>query len=272
MDKNLLEELKKTVTGEVLFDEETLTTYSHDASLFEVKPQVVVYPKTDEDVQNLVKFVVTHKKQFPGLSLTGRSAGTDMSGGSINDSIIVAFGKYFNNPPLVLGNSAITQPGVFYRDFETEALKKGYIFPSYPASREICAMGGIVNNNSGGEKSLEYGKTEDYVKKLTVVLADGNKYEIKPLDEEELKMKMELKTFEGEIYIKMFELITKNYDENICAKTPVSKKSAGYFLWNVWDKEKKIFDLTNPFLSWTPTKADFIIGNINITNLIIKTL
>jgi FAD/FMN-containing dehydrogenase len=244
MDEKLLEELKKIIKGDVLIDKETLNTFSHDASLFEVKPQVVVYPKDDGDVQALVKFVAKHKKEYPKLSLTGRSAGTDMGGGSINESIIVAFGKYFNNTPVVHGDTAITQPGVFYRDFEKETLKHGLLFPSYPASREICAMGGIVNNNSGGEKSLQYGKTEKYVKRIKVVFRDGNEYEIKPLTEKELKEKMELKTLEGEVYTKMYELISKNYDEIMQAKPQVSKNSAGYYLWNVYDKKTGIFDLT----------------------------
>ncbi len=244
MDKTLLEELKKIVKGEVLWDDETLNTYSHDASLFEVKPQVVVYPKDNEDVQALVKFVAKYKKEYPKLSLTGRSAGTDMGGGSINESIIVAFGKYFNSTPQIKGDVATTKPGVFYRDFEKETLKHNLIFPSYPASREICAMGGIVNNNSGGEKSLQYGKTENYVKRIKVVLRDGNEYEVKPLTEKELKEKMQLNTLEGEVYTKMYELIFKNYDELAKAKPLVSKNSAGYFLWNVYDKKTGIFDLT----------------------------
>lgn len=244
MDNTLLEALKKHVTGDVDATDETRETFSHDASLFEVKPQVVISPKNAEDVQNVVKFVAEHKKDYPDLSITGRSAGTDMGGGSINDSITLAFGKYFNSTPIIHGDVATTQPGVFYRDFEKETLKKNLIFPSYPASREICAMGGIVNNNSGGEKSLEYGKTERYVERVKVVLRDGNIYEIKPLTEPELKAKMALKTLEGEIYTKMYKLIADNYTEIMNAKPNVSKNSAGYYLWNVWDKEKKIFDLT----------------------------
>ena len=244
MDSIILEELKKVIKGDVQTDDETLNSFSHDASLFEVKPQVVVFPKDEEDIGNLVKFVDKHKKEYPNLSLTGRSAGTDMGGGSINESIIVAFGKYFNKTPTVSGNIATTQPGVFYRDFEKETLKDDLIFPSYPASRELCAMGGIVNNNSGGEKSLQYGKTEKYVKKIKVVLSDGNEYEFKKITEDELKDKMELKNLEGEVYRKMYELISRNYEEIMKAKPAVSKNSAGYYLWNVWDKDKKTFDLT----------------------------
>jgi FAD/FMN-containing dehydrogenase len=244
MDEKLLEELKKDFKGDIATDTDTLALFSHDASLFEVIPQVVVYPKDQEDVTTLIKFVSEHKKDHPELSLTGRAAGTDMSGGSINDSILVAFGKYFNQLPVINGKIATTQPGVFYRDFEKETLKKLLLFPSYPASRELCAMGGIVNNNSGGEKSLHYGKTERYVKRIKVVLHDGSVIELKPLNEAELKEKMQLKTLEGDIYQKMYKLITDNYDAIMQAKPKVSKNSAGYFLWNVYDKEKGIFDLT----------------------------
>jgi len=264
MDTYLLEQLKKTIKGDVLTDEETLASYSHDASLFEVKPQVVVFPKDEEDVKALVRFVAQNKTNNPSLTLTARSAGTDMSGGSINDSIIVAFEKYFNHIPKIHGNVATTQPGVYYRDFEKETLKHNLIFPSYPASREICAMGGIVNNNAGGEKSLHYGKTERYVKRIKVVLSDGNTYELKALSQIELGKKILLKTFEGEIYKKMYKLITDNYSEIMKAKPQVSKNSAGYNLWDIWDKDKKTFDLTKLFVGSQGTLGFLLEADIEL--------
>lgn len=242
MDDKLLSELKNII--EVSTDEAILSEFSHDASLFEVKPQVVVYPKNEKEIQELIKFVSKNKKDHPTLSLTGRSAGTDMSGGSINDSIIVNFQKYFNKTLTIKGGVATTQPGVYYRDFEKETLRQNLIFPSYPASREICAMGGIVNNNSGGEKSLQYGKTEKYVKKVKVVLSDGSIAEFEPLGESQLDDKLKLKSLEGEIYRKIVPLVKDNYQKLQEVKPKVSKNSAGYFLWNIWDPENKIFDLT----------------------------
>ncbi|MDP2638188.1 MAG: FAD-binding oxidoreductase [Candidatus Levybacteria bacterium] len=248
MTQNLPEDLKQIINGDVLSDDQTLSMYSHDASLFEVKPQVVVFPKDIKDLKALVKYVNDNKKKNSSLSITARSAGTDMGGGSINDSIIVEFGKYFNHTPQINDNTATTEPGVFYRDFEKETLKHNLLFPSYPASREICAMGGILSNNSGGEKSLQYGKTEKYVKKMKIVLSDGNIYEFKKLSETELKEKMSLKTFEGEIYKKIYNLIVDNYDEIVKAKPNVTKNSAGYYLWNIYNKEEKTFDLTQLFV------------------------
>lgn len=264
MDNKLLEELRSQINGGVSTDAETLISHSHDASLFEVKPQVVVFPKDDEDVEKLVKFVIKNKKDHPELSLTGRAAGTDMSGGAINESIIIDFMKYFKSTPIINGDIATSKPGVFYRDFELETLKQNLIFPSYPASRELCAMGGIFNNNSGGEKSLKYGKTEKYIKRMKMVLSDGNTYEFGKLTEDELRKKMDQKNFEGEIYRKMFELITNNLELITSAKPQVSKNSAGYFLWNVWDKEKKTFDLTQIFCGAQGTLGMFLEGDLRL--------
>ena len=149
MDTNLLARLSKIIEGDIATDSMTLTEYSHDASLFEMKPEAVVFPRGEKDVAALVRFVAENKKEHPHLSLTARSAGTDMGGGSINDSIIVAFSKYFNAKPKIDADkrTAIVEPGLFYRDFEKETIREGLLFPSYPASRGLCAMGGIINNN-----------------------------------------------------------------------------------------------------------------------------
>ncbi len=241
----LKEKIRPFFKGDIADDAETLALYSHDASIFEIYPQLAAFPKDVEDVKNLVKFAAREKARGMNVSLTARSAGTDMSGGSLTESILLVFNKYFTRIKSIDSNGrlATAEAGVFYRDFERETLRYGLILPSYPASREICAIGGMVNNNSGGEKSLVYGKTENYVERLRVVLADGNEYELKELAENELREKMEMSNFEGDLYRKMYELISKNYGLIQSAKPKVSKNSAGYYLWNIWDKEKNTFNL-----------------------------
>ncbi|MFI5240408.1 MAG: FAD-binding oxidoreductase [Candidatus Saccharimonadia bacterium] len=241
---NLADDLKSIIKGEVDTSNDSLEKYSHDASLFEVKPQVIVFPSSTEDVKNLVKFVTKHKKNDQNLSITARSAGTDMSGGAINDSIIADFNRHFTQIISVNSQIGHAQPGVFYRDFERETLKFKALMPSYPASRDLCTIGGMVNNNSGGEKSLEFGKTENFVEELKMVLADGNEYTLGPLDKKELDAKMKLTSFEGEIYRKTFALLDEHYDEIKAAKPNVTKNSTGYNIWDVWDRKSGVFDLT----------------------------
>ena len=57
----------------------------------------------------------------------------------------------------------------------------GCFMPSYPASRDLAALGGMVGNNSGGEKSLGFGKVKDFVTELEVVWADGVARKVKPI-------------------------------------------------------------------------------------------
>jgi len=235
---------KSGFSGGLDDDPATLDLYSHDASMFELRPKLVARPKDAKDVERLVKLVAAAKKDQPGLSLTARSAGTDMSGGAINDSVIVDFLTHFNKIGKVTASTAQTQPGVFYRDFEPATLKHGALMPSYPASRELASVGGMVNNNSGGEKSLEYGKTEDFVTELKFVFADGIERTVKPLKKTELNKKMKQKDFEGEVYRGLFKLVDGNYDIIKAAKPHVTKNSTGYNLWDVWDRETGVFDLT----------------------------
>jgi FAD/FMN-containing dehydrogenase len=219
---SLSDDLKKVMGGEVDNAAETLEFYSHDASLFEVVPEAVVFPKDAADVQNLVTYVAKNKAKHPDLSITARSAGTDMSGGAINESIVADFTKHFTQIEKTTFTEAQAQPGVYYRDFEKATLEHNALMPSYPASRDLCTIGGMVNNNSGGEKSLEFGKTENFVTSLDVVLADGSAVTMGPLTKKQLAAKMKLKTFEGQIYRDVFKLVDTHYDEIKKAKPHVT--------------------------------------------------
>ncbi len=247
-------QIKIFFKGEVEDSEEVLKTYSHDASLFEVKPRLVLFPKDKEDVKKIVKWVSENKDKYADpvknegwkeLSITARSAGTDMSGGAIGESIILDFTRHMNSLIKFDSNSgSITvQPGMFYRDFEKITLEKGLILPCYTASKSLNAMGGMYSNNSAGERTLKYGKTEDYIQEAKVVFGDGNEYVVKPLNEKELRDKIAQNDYEGNVYKNIFELIQKNKEEIDEAKPKVSKNSAGYYIWNVMKKGDTYFDL-----------------------------
>ena len=241
---DLKTELKAIVKGEVENSVEAKSFYSHDASMFELVPEVIVSPTDSDDIKKIVSYVAKNKKIKTNLSLTVRSGGTCMSGGSVNDSIILDVSKHFTNIYETSETLAHAQPGVYYRDFEKATLKHGAIMPSYPASRDLCTIGGMVSNNAGGEKSLQFGKTENYIDELSVVLADGNEYKMRALNKKELDKKMAQKNFEGKLYRDVFELVDDNYDAIKAAKPGVSKDSTGYHLWNVWDRKTGIFDIT----------------------------
>ncbi|MEO7904254.1 MAG: FAD-binding oxidoreductase [Candidatus Saccharimonadales bacterium] len=245
---DLQTELSKIFKGEVDTTDATRDFYSHDASLFELRPQVVVFPEDTDDIKNVVKFVNENRATNPELNITPRSKGTDMSGAAIGQSIVLDVSRHMNKLHDVTPTTAHVQPGMMYKDFDIETLKHGSILPSYPASRELASVGGMASNNSGGEKSLEFGKTDNFVTELSVVLSDGNQYTLKPLNRDELNAKMNQDDFEGNLYRQTFELLDMNYDEIKGAAPNVSKDSTGYHLWDIWDRDTGIFDLTKLFV------------------------
>jgi FAD/FMN-containing dehydrogenase len=262
---SLLLELKGLLKGEVTMSEEDRERAARDTSLFYVKPQLVVYPKDASDISKLLTYVHDKRSHGTEVSLTMRAAGTCMTGGPLSQSIVADTTRYMNHVTSVTEIEATTEPGVFYRDFEKETLKKGWLLPSYPASRELAAMGGIISNNSGGEKTLTYGKTEKYVKALDVVFANGERATLSPLREEKLAEKLEEQTESGRIHREMLALVKDNYDVIMKAKPTVSKNSSGYYLWNIYDKETGTLDLTKLIVGSQGTLA--VVASATITGV-----
>src|SRR5579859_4924030 len=199
---SLADELKKVVRGEVEDSPDALEKVSRDASLFHVVPEVVVHPMDADDICAAVRWVSEQPKD-KHISLTARSAGTDMSGGPLNSSIILDMTKHLNHflelsesQDNILTSYAVVEPGMYFRDFDKETKTKNLELPSYTASREINTVGGMVANNSGGEKNLKYGKTARYVQSLDVVLSDGKVHTLKNLEGAELVAKLAEDSFD----------------------------------------------------------------------------
>ncbi|RWZ78692.1 MAG: FAD-binding oxidoreductase [Candidatus Microsaccharimonas sossegonensis] len=242
--ERLFDDLRKVFKGGILTHRQDRLEHSHDASIYEIIPDAVLEPKDSEDIRQLVACVTAHKKDYPSLSITTRSAGTDMSGAAIGNSLILNMTTYFTHIEGVNGNILHTQPGVLLRDIDPLLAQHHLMLGSAPASRAISTIGGMVGNNAGGEQSLRYGNTERAVRELKVVFADGNEYVVAPLTKRQLDTKMKQKDFEGQLYRQVYNLIETNYDHIHNARPKVNKNSMGYNLWSVWDRETGIFDMT----------------------------
>jgi FAD/FMN-containing dehydrogenase len=264
------EQLSKILEGNVTTDTHEIENHSTDWSLFKIMPDMIVYPKHADDLKTLVSFVTDYNRNNNGtLSLTARAAGSGMSGGSLNHSIIVDVTKYMNNiidvsvgdfgRQSVRGNfeypilgKGTVQPGTKYIPFEEATMKHNLLMPTFPASRKLCAIGGMVANNGAGEKSLKYGQNKDFVESLKVILADGNEYEISAITYAELQALISQKNYLGNLAEEIYELIKHNWDLIQSKKPTTSKNSAGYLIWDVinaasiseFESGKGTFDLT----------------------------
>ena len=149
-----------------------LKLYEYDGSVDKVLPDMVVFPKTTEDVAEIVKI----SKEF-GIPIVGRGAGTGLSGGSIPrvGGIIIAFARMNKILAIDLENErAVVQPGVVNLDITLAVQGQKYFYAPDPSSQKACTIGGNVAENAGGPHTLAYGVTTNHVLGLECVLPDGS--------------------------------------------------------------------------------------------------
>jgi FAD/FMN-containing dehydrogenase len=241
--------------GGVSTNKDILTRYSTDESIFSIRPQIALQPKDQRDIEIAVQTLQKETLRFPSVSLTPRAAGTGLSGGSLTDSIVLDVTTHMNHIGEVVTKKGMTtitcQPGVMWRDAEKLLKKHGVYLPSYPASKDICSIGGAVGNNAAGPDSLRYGHTADWVDSLDVTLHDGNTYTFRALTYKEYKTLIKKSNAHAEIARSIFELIEQNEKTIQHAKPKTKKNSAGYPLWGVlsttvanFKKGNGTFDLT----------------------------
>lgn len=243
--------------GQVSSDKHLLDAYSTDESIFSVRPQVVITPANQKDVEIVTQVIARETKRFDSLSLTPRAAGTGLSGGSLTDSIVVDVTRLTDMGDITYRSKTddaifTCEPGLMWRDMEKKLKRKGFYVPSYTSSKDICTIGGSVANNAAGPDSLRYGHCADWVESMNVVLRDGKTYTIKALTLKEFQKLIKQKNNEyARIAKEVYELVVKNEKEIKRNKPHTQKNTAGYALWSVipegvaaFKKGKGVFDLT----------------------------
>ncbi len=170
-------------------DAAALATHSRDASVFEMMPEEIFYPKTTEEIQAIVRKMnemnaavsaatsASHDlaEKSRQLTLSVRAGGTCMSGGSLTESKIINMTKYMNRVETIslASRTVLVEMGTMFRDIENRAAEFNLMFAPYTSSKDICGIGGMIGNNASGEKSVRFGATIDNTLGLEVVLADG---------------------------------------------------------------------------------------------------
>lgn len=237
--------LRQHIVGEVLTSPSVRKFFSTDGSVFTVTPQMVVYPRSTDDIRKIARFSWQLAERGKAVPITARGAGSDQAGGALGNGIILAFPAHLNKL-LELDtkkNIARVQPGINYRNFQDTIKTHGRFLPPYPSSIDYSTLGGAVANNAAGERTVKYGTTRDFVSGLQVVLANGELIETRRLSKRELSHKKGLSTFEGEVYRQLDGLISDNKELINSARKHVSKNAAGYDLMDV-KRPDGTFDLT----------------------------
>jgi len=250
MPNKIASYLQEHILGEVSTNGALLKAMSHDASVFEVMPEMVVYPRVTNDIRKIARFTWQLAEKGHVLPLTARGAGTDETGGAIGKGVIINTTAHMNQLlELDVKQKLVrVQPGANAQNLHDALMIHGISVPALPASAVYSTIGGAVANNAGGPLSGKYGSTGDWVQQLEIVLANGDLLQTERLSKRELGKKKGLQTFEGEIYRTLDNLIEDNkqlIDEKIAVDI---RDNAGYMSIAKVKQKDGSFDLTPLFV------------------------
>ena len=169
----LLEEIKSIVGASYFFtDEESFAKYGSDETeKLHYSPQVVVKPRTTEEISKLLILANQHL-----IPVTPRGAGTGLTGGALPHlgGLVISMERFNSILEIDERNLQVTtEPGVITEVLQNTVKEKGLFYPPDPASKGSCFIGGNISENSGGPKAVKYGVVKDYVLNLEIVLPTG---------------------------------------------------------------------------------------------------
>ena len=165
------QERKIRQTGcDVRVDNLTRQLYSTDASIYQIHPIGVAFPRTAEQASLVIRATAD-----AGFSITPRGAGTSLVGNSIGEGLIVDFSRHNRQiTDLDLEKRSVRVGAGVVLDKLNEFLKPhGFCFGPDVATSSRATLGGMIANNSSGARCPVYGTTADHVISLEVVMADG---------------------------------------------------------------------------------------------------
>ena len=145
--------------------------YATDASIYQIMPLAVAFPRDADDVAAALAIAAEHD-----VPVIARGGGTSQNGQPIGAGLVLDFSRHFNGL-VALDSDALTaevRPGMVLERLNARLRPHGLFFPVEPSTASRCTLGGMAGNNSCGARSLAYGKMVDNVLAIEARLADGS--------------------------------------------------------------------------------------------------
>ena len=220
--------------SDVLIDRPSRLLYATDASLYEMEPVAVVFPRTADDAAAAVR--VARSRRVPVLP---RGGGTSLAGQGVNHAVVLDFTRHMNavleiDPDRRL---ARVQPGLVLSELNKAARHYGLHYPIDPSTANRATIGGGIGNNSCGTHSGLYGKTVDVVESLDVILSDGERLQFEQVDERRLRALTDAGTREGRLYRDLRALAERERHEIGSRFPDIPRRVSGYNLDSLLDPD-----------------------------------
>ena len=155
---------------EVALDNRTRQLYATDASLYQLVPDAVAFPKKAIEASRILQAAL-----LSGLPVTPRGGGSGLTGGALGEGLVVDFARHnrtisdFNREARTVRVGA----GVVLDQLNAYLKPQGLCFGPDVATSSRATLGGMIANDSSGAYTPVYGTTGQHVRELEIILADG---------------------------------------------------------------------------------------------------
>jgi len=159
-----------SVDGEFAFDTLTRQLYATDASMYEIEPAGVAFPRGEAQTAALLRVAFEH-----GIALAPRGAGTGLSGGALSHGLVVDFARH-NRAISALNLEKRTvrvESGVVLDQLNAFLKPHGFCFGPDVATSSRATFGGMIANNSSGSNVPVYGTVANHLVSVDAVCPDG---------------------------------------------------------------------------------------------------
>lgn len=241
--------LQQHLGGEILVAPDVIEYFSTDESILNITPQLVVYPRSENDIRKVSRFTWQLAEKGKVVPITARGMGTDQTGASLGQGIIIATPAHMNKVVEFDSKTGVitAEAGISLDKLQQVLHTHGQFLPPVSSANRHGTLGGAVSNNDKGHASYKYGPMQEFVRSLRVVLANGELIETGRLSKREFNKKLGLASFEGEIYRSLDKLIEDHQAEISEVALITANSPAGFNIADVKQKDGS-FDLTPLFI------------------------
>jgi FAD/FMN-containing dehydrogenase/Fe-S oxidoreductase len=227
--KEQLEQLARTLKGELHLDRKMRILYATDASAYREMPLAVAIPRDNDDIKTLIDFAGKN-----GTSLIPRTAGTSLAGQVVGNGIVVDVSRHFTRILEVNADEkwVRVEPGVVRDELNLHLKPFGLFFGPETSTANRAMIGGMVGNNSCGSNSVIYRSTREHLLEVKALLCDGSEVEFKSITPDAFHEKCEQKDLEGQIH-RSLRSILSDYNNQVeirkeFPKPTVERRNTGY--------------------------------------------
>jgi FAD/FMN-containing dehydrogenase/Fe-S oxidoreductase len=154
----------------VAFDNLTRQLYATDASLYQIEPVAVAFPRNIRQASSVIRAAAQ-----AGVPVIPRGAGTGLAGGTVGDGLVVDLARHNRQISIFDRERRIVRvgAGVVLDQLNQFLHPHGFCFGPDVATSSRATLGGMIANDSSGAYSAVYGTTADHVNVLDIVLCNG---------------------------------------------------------------------------------------------------